>query len=286
MKIIRANDLKVFNEKKNKNDLLKCENFLINYIRRQAIMLKIDCKDIKYIKIVSMEQAKDFGGKVEMQEKQKFNMILSEGIFAYVLQGNEHGENVVRHELYHIKDGLRVGEKIDIFELYNHRKLKNTKELILDIGWHQMSEFYAHYYTFEDDISQDRIDKALSLADIYLTAISQEVQKKEQVFLNQNIFKMIENFVDLNVIISARDCFRQGYFDKVYESYQKKYYNLCQYASDVKEYMQDKFKNYPSEVSEQFYFEIGLFLMKIFEKYNAKLGQKDFLDPMCVYRLI
>lgn len=112
-------------------------------IKEYCTLIKFDAK---YIDNIFISSYRDFG-KVEILSyfPIRYNIYLNTSIvfFLYQEAKDSLAKAVIFHELYHCKETTTTNDIIDLKNIKHDSK--NLQELYVNLGYHQWSEYYAHF---------------------------------------------------------------------------------------------------------------------------------------------
>lgn len=158
------------------NDALHIE--LNNYISEQLQILQIEKSIIRNVIIASIDKS---NGRVEIVNTYQlsFDIFINQNIIWYLYDKAQnkydYASSVIIHELFYCKDLIIANSMIDINDI--DKGYKNQTELCINIGFHQWSEYYAHYNSAK-----------VYLSDIVKLACDDKLPKKISDFNKNDLF--------------------------------------------------------------------------------------------------
>lgn len=191
-----------------------------------------------------------------------------------------YAKSIILHELYHIKEFTITNQIIDIMPIYNIKK-DCTKSLLVNLGYTQWTEYYAHFNSAKYYCSSTNIADSIYQSEISLTLLKQQLDNEAQVkmyeFMYDNINKFIANTIKLAAIYNQT---HDDSFLATIQKYnhEKLYQYHYEYIYTIISYMDNLYQTYPSWISGKYFLEIGKKLFSIIHDYGITYSTSDLSD--------
>lgn len=236
-------------------------NKLKSFIEETCKLIELDTNHIYCIRIVC-NNTKHLGRiRIINYSSLKYTICFNEDViinfFNDALNHHLKSKSVIMHELYHCKDIVIVGNKIDL-TLIEHDSY-NYEELFLNLGYHQWSEYNSHYLSSKIYPCSIR---AINKYPDNLEEILYNFDYKE--LFNENDFTwirlyepIIHNFIKDMIKLIA------NYNSSFNEEINLLYNNYClnpfikQYLTRISEMLETYRKQYPNWISIISFSNIG-----------------------------
>ncbi len=189
-------------------------------------------------------------------------------------------KSIILHELYHIKEITITNNIIDIMPIYDIKK-DCTRSVLINLGYKQWTEYYAHYNSAKYYCSNTNLSEAINKSEITLSLMKQIISNESQVqlfeFMYNNLNEFISKVVKFGAIynMSQNNSYLESIKRYKYSSLYSHHYN---YIHKIIPYMDSLYQTYPAWISEEKFLEIGKQLFSIIHKYNITYSTPDLSD--------
>lgn len=198
-----------------------------------------------------------------------------------------YAQSIIVHELFHMKEFIITNSIIPLMPIYKTCKT-STYNLLLNLGYTQWTEYYAHYnsskYFLEKPIN---IKEVVELSKDAINIIEQYINQNREYQMPEVVYDAILEFISYTIKLSARyNQSSDNLFILSLESISIVYKEHYDYIFEIISYMDELYKNYPNWVSNEKFLEIGKTLFGIIHKYNIDYSTNDLSDNFILTRII
>lgn len=191
-----------------------------------------------------------------------------------------YAKSIILHELYHIKELTITNRKINIIPIYSIKR-SSTQAMIINLGYKQWSEYYAHYNSTKYYCPPVNLSNVIYQSEITLTVIKRQLDSSVDIQLPENMYNSIENFVSQVIKLAA--IYNQSQNDNYLNDIQKYqndtlYVHHYNFIYKIIAYMDNLYKTYPNWISEKQFLLIGKEIFSIIHDYNITYSTDDLSD--------
>ena len=179
------------------------------------------------------------------------------------VEEKSYARSIIFHEFYHCKEFITTFSKLDYFVVC--KDISNYNELCINLGYHQWSEYYAHYNSskiyLSDGLNDDKIFSVLakSINSFDANNIFSEYDLQKSLYNN-----VVHPFIKNVVLLIAN--YHQTQNDLIVNRI-KKYINLNTYIYDyfnnTSILLQQFYKEYPNNIEYDSFIILGSNLLDI-----------------------
>ena len=240
---------------------------------------------IKNLKVFNSRTQVDFVGKVipikttPLSFNILFNKIIIETIIKQT-KSYDYAKSVVLHELYHCKDMSIIANIFKSNEVF-FLKIDTTKKYIFNLGLKQWSEYYAYYNSsqiYNSDILD--VDKCIQTLFLDFKVIDDKIKKNKNFNMPELFLSDFETFI--RKVIMLISCYNgtknKKYIDIINKYDNNEYSLLHNYITNLFDYLDKLYINYPKWISEDNILEVGKKLLSFIKFFNIKYSTKDLSD--------
>lgn len=272
-------------------------NDIIKILEQYSNEINFDYKLIYRIHIIAYDKLNEWNGKVELLNVNNnlcFELLLQQNVIDNLSSTNNElvmeSLSVIFHELYHCKEMYVVSQNTQWENIYFHAPIDTTKLLLLQIGSHQWSEYYAYYNSSK--IYQRKIDLVHKLTDAMGSAIVlyNTLDKSDilDVQMQLNDIHNFEQFIHYCVMLVAHYNSTHG---KLYQKELNfiKGVSICEayypYLMDISSHLDSLYATFPYWVSEYSFIELGCKLLSFIRIHGLTFSTQDYSDNFILIKM-
>lgn len=232
-----------------------------SYILEKLRIISVDHKMINNVYIASNNE--NYYARLDTISHDPIvcNMIIAVQIIWYLYRGladkRNLAESVIMHELYHCREHAYTFSALDYSKICFDPI--SYDDLCLNIGYHQWSEYYAHFYSSKICISDN-----IKVREKYPLNIHEElISFTHQTFHKEGDYAELYNsivhpFIRNCIIMLANYNSTQDIAVKsIIDNFKTIDDSIKQYFNKVNGLMEDCYGKYPNVISYKYFYKIG-----------------------------
>lgn len=262
-------------------------NSIISDVKSYDDFKDVSFDNIDKIHITIIDNAIKWLGKVvpsRLNDNLVFELFIQNSVIDDLFSGDENkilfAKSIILHELYHIKELTLTNKIIDIMPIYSIKK-DCTMSLLLNLGYMQWSEYYAHFNSAKHYHSSTNIADSIYQSEISLTALKHQLDNESQVIMPEFMYDNINDFISKTIKLAAiyNQTHDDHFLEPIHEYNHRKLYQYhYKYIYTIISYMDKFYQTYPSWISEKSFLEIGKKLFSIINDYDITYSTSDLSD--------
>lgn len=242
-------------------------------------------KLINELQIIKYNDSLGFYGKVMpeiINNELKFNIIYSDIIVNWFCTHDAdkyvYAKSIIYHELYHLKEMSYTCNYIPRNILFLRQNI-STHDVILDFALHQWSEYYAYRLSSEIDTESHSLKNKIINTHVCLSVALEYASFYTTVSIPVESEQKIANYIATCVreIAFYHGTNNISFLKPIYQ-YNDTYPNECKYYLFLEKLLNEKWKEYPTKISEEWLLEFGKSLFYIYKLYHLDFSTEDLSD--------
>ncbi len=254
---------------------------IIKIAKQDNILNKLDYSKILFYTFTDENFECGFYGKVEtklINNDLYFDVLINDKFINY--SESEKAISISLHELFHCYEISITSKYINWKQLYFNHQFDNTHDLILDLAYHNWSEYFAYINTCKYHKRLFQLKPYIEMTDISLRVLKENAIKDGEAMLYDQAKNNIDNYIHNLILVLAHYNYSKDekYIIDILNCKNTNYDSFYRQAIKLIPKLNELYTNYPNWVNEETLLSFGKQLTGIIKYYHLGFSTEDLSD--------